>query len=257
MHFFVMHERMTSGLRHTPTDTHIHTEHACSWLSWSLVCVHPWHAFYMHICHKCIWKHLVVPRHLLFLPSRPMCLLLTLLKHTHAAFAAVVRNKSAGSWAHVKDLRERVKKKDFFTLFLLYESCRYTTYAIEHVENISTRGGYRDIVDYLLYCIALHYDYHSLAVFKSVIEVHCYLSTECNLLLFFLLNQMPLNAQQVIFRIHLSSLYSEIRAYEVSKAATTKGSEKMREWHMGPIVKMFEYVWIHEYVWDFEKKGER
>ena len=117
--FFVTHERMTSGLRHTPTDTHIHTEHACTWLSWSLVHVHPWHAFYMHICHKCITKHLVVPWHLLFLPSRPMCLLLTLLKHTHAAFAAVVRNKSAGSWAHVKDLRESKEKRCIYSLSVI------------------------------------------------------------------------------------------------------------------------------------------
>lgn len=57
-----------------------HSEHVCTWLSWSLGRVHPWHACYMHICHRCTSQHLVTLPHLMLLPS--MCVSATLLKQT-------------------------------------------------------------------------------------------------------------------------------------------------------------------------------
>ena len=70
----VMHEGMTWGL-HSHTQAHIYTEHACTWLSWSLVHVHPWHASYMHICHRCTSQHLVTPTPPFFCPPYvyPFC----------------------------------------------------------------------------------------------------------------------------------------------------------------------------------------
>lgn len=47
---------------HTSWHTHSYPEHVCTWLSWSLVRVHPWHAFYMHICHTHI-THITAPCH--------------------------------------------------------------------------------------------------------------------------------------------------------------------------------------------------
>lgn len=47
----VMHDGMTSGL-HCPVNIR-----APGW-AWSLMHVHSWHAFYMHICQRCTSQHL-------------------------------------------------------------------------------------------------------------------------------------------------------------------------------------------------------
>lgn len=37
---------------YTPSElTYSYPEHVCTWLSWSLLHVHPWPAFHIHICH--------------------------------------------------------------------------------------------------------------------------------------------------------------------------------------------------------------
>lgn len=69
-----------------------HSEHVCTWLSWSLGRVHPWHTCYMHICHRCTSQHLVTLPHLMLLPS--VCVSATLLKQTSCHHCSCQEKKS-------------------------------------------------------------------------------------------------------------------------------------------------------------------
>lgn len=122
---------------HTNWHTHICTEHACTWLSWSLVHVHPWHAFYMHICHICTSQHLVTPppAHLLLLPST--CLLL-LYWNRHMLPSLQLSRKNLLGVEHMSKTQQSeqhrsTRKETFFC----YIQAADTWHARERMENTS------------------------------------------------------------------------------------------------------------------------
>lgn len=69
---------------------------------------------------------------------------------THAAFTAVVRNKSAGSRAPVKDPIKTQQYRPPRKEAVLHRSCWYMTCARGHMENISKSRAYEDVFPFLI-----------------------------------------------------------------------------------------------------------